>query len=75
MQDLPDRASLCVCLSLLQVTTDDVVEWGAHTGRLAPAEQPFSLGVQRHHPAITINSAHPKRQCLEEGLGILTLSP
>jgi hypothetical protein len=75
MQDLPDRAPLFVCLSLLKVTTDDVVEWSAHTDCLTPAQQPFPLGVQRHDPAITINSTHTKRQCLEEGLGILTLSP
>jgi hypothetical protein len=73
MQDMPDRADLL--LSLLKVTTDDVVEWGAHTDRLTPAQQPFPLGVQRHDPAITVNRAHPKGQCLEEGLGILALSP
>jgi hypothetical protein len=75
MQDAPDRATLVVCLSLLKVTTDDVVEWGAHTDRLTPAQQALPLGVQRHDPALTINSTHPQRQGLEQGLGILALSP
>jgi hypothetical protein len=71
---MPDRADL-LYFSLLKVTADDVVEWGAHTDRLTPAQQPFPLRVQRHDPAIAVNRAHPKGQCLEEGLGILALSP